>query len=313
MKWRKRKQKAKTGPAAQMPTGKVQEILPPEGVPLRFQVAPLGSRFGAQIIDIIITVLGLAALMIFLFTTDLVDPLAMFSVGVLLFFLIRVPYYAMSEMIWNGQTIGKKICRIRVISGTGRSLTAHQIVARNLMREVEVFAPGTVLLSTPESLFEGVIAALWVAGLLAVPMLNKRNQRLGDIIANTFVIDRPVALLYPDIALEKPADSEAQYEFFPNQLDLYGAYELQVLAELLQDKPEFGTKIGSVQRAANLRPVGTRIRQKIEYSYPVASQDEEAFLKAFYRAQRAYLEQKKLFGDSRADKFHNEEESSSDK
>ena len=307
MKWRKKKA-VKVGPAAQRPVGKIQEILPPEGVPLRFQVAPLGSRFGAQIIDILITVVGLAALLVFLYTTDLVDPLAIFSVGILIFFLIRVPYYAISEMIWNGQTLGKKVCRIRVISGTGRSLTAHQIIVRNLMREMEVFAPGTVLLSTPESTFEGVIAALWIIGLLAVPMLNKRNQRLGDIIANTFVIEKPIALLYPDIALEKPASSEGQYEFFPNQLDHYGAYELQVLAELLQDQPSFKGSNSAIARTAKLHPIGTRIRQKIEYSYPVAAKDEEAFLKAFYRAQRAYLEQKKLFGDARADKFHGDED-----
>lgn len=307
MKWRKKKP-VKVGPAAQRPIGKIQEILPPEGVPLRFQVAPLGSRFGAQIIDILITVVGLGALLIFLYTTDLVDPLAIFSVGILLFFLIRVPYYAVSEMIWNGQTLGKKACRIRVISGTGRSLTAHQIIARNLMREMEVFAPGTVLLSTPESAIEGIIAVLWIVGLLAVPVLNKRNQRLGDIIANTYVIEKPIALLYPDIALEKAAASADQYEFFPNQLDHYGAYELQVLAELLQENPSIQGNTSALARAAKLRPIGTRIRQKIEYSYPVATKDEEAFLKAFYRAQRGYLEQKKLFGDARADKFHSDDD-----
>jgi len=307
MRWKsKKKEKAKTPPRIHTPLGKNQEILPPEGVPLRFEIAPLGSRFGAQIIDIIITVVGLIALMIFLFTSGLVDPLAIFSVGVLLFFLIRVPYYAASELIWNGRTIGKRICRIRVVSGTGRSLDAHQIISRNLMREMEVFAPGTVLLAGPDSAFEGLVAFIWVVGLLLVPALNKRNQRLGDIIANTYVIQNPIALLYPDLAAEKPVISESQYEFFPNQLDHYGAYELQVLADLLQKKPDKITSTDTSRRAYELTSVGKRIRQKIDYAFPVTANEEEAFLKAFYRVQRAHLEQKKLFGEARQDKFHNE-------
>ena len=34
--------------------------------------------------------------------------------------------------------------------------------------------------------------------------------------------------------------------------------------------------------------------------------EREAFLRAFYVAQRAHLEQRRLFGDVRADKFHKE-------
>lgn len=305
---RKKKEKANVTPTLHAHVGKTQEILPPEGVPLRFQVALLGSRLGAQIIDIIITLLGLIALVVFLFTSGFVDPLAIVSVGAILFFLIRVPYYAASELIWNGRTIGKRICRIRVVSGTGRSLSAHQIISRNLMREMEVFAPGTVLLAGPGSVFEGVVAAIWVIGLILVPVLNKRNQRLGDIIANTYVIQNPIALLYPDLAAEKPALKEGQYEFFPNQLDHYGAYELQVLAELLQRTTAPMDSAGPLKREREFVSVGKRIRQKIDYAFPVKNNEEEAFLKAFYRAQRAHLEQKKLFGDARENKFHHEKE-----
>jgi len=184
---RKKTKPAKTGPSARLPKVKTQELMPPEGVPLRFEISSLGTRFGAQIIDIIITVIALIALVIFLFASGIIPSLAILSVGVLLFFFIRVPYYALSEMIWNGQTIGKRICRIRVVSCTGRSLTPHQIVARNLMREMEVFAPGTAMLVATQGFWEGLTAFLWIAGVLLVPIFSKRNQRLGDIIANTSV------------------------------------------------------------------------------------------------------------------------------
>ena len=67
---RKKKKATKTTPDLQAHLGKTQEILPPEGVPLRFKIAYLGSRLGAQLIDIIITVVGLIALMILLVTSD---------------------------------------------------------------------------------------------------------------------------------------------------------------------------------------------------------------------------------------------------
>ena len=305
---KRRNRKGASGPANLRPAIKTQELLPPEGVPLRFEVAPLGTRFSAQIIDILLTILGLAALLIFLIATGIVPSLAIMSVGAILFFMIRVPYYAFSEMILNGQTIGKRICRVRVVSGTGRSLTPHQIVSRNLMREMEIFAPGTLLLAGSEDLFGGTITFLWIAGLLLVPVLNKRNQRLGDIIANTYVVRNPIALLYPDLAAEQPVAKENGYEFFPDQLDHYGAYELQVLADLLQNKMTNPTASGGPAKTEQLIPVGTSIRQKIGYPYPIKPKDEEAFLKSFYRAQRAYLEQKKLFGNSRADKFHGDTE-----
>lgn len=290
--------------AASGGSAKTMEVLPPEGVPLRFEIAPLGARLGAQIVDIVITLLGMAALLIFLAATGATGWRGALSVGALLFFLIRVPYYAISEVVWNGQTLGKKICRIRVISGTGRSLTAYQLVVRNLMREMEVFAPGTVLLVSPGSLFEGIVVGLWVLGLIAVPVLSKRNQRLGDIVANTFVVQQPIAVLHADLAAERETAKDGEYEFFPHQLDHYGAYELQVLADMLQNTPQISGIPGASRRSANLEAVGKRIRKKIDYAYPVAPKDEEAFLKAFYRVQRAYLEQKKLFGEARADKHH---------
>ena len=47
-----------------------------------------------------------------------------------------------------------------------------------------------------------------------------------------------------------------------------------------------------------------KIRRKIGYADPVRPEDHQAFLQAFYTAQRAHLEQRQLFGDRRADKHH---------
>ena len=122
-------------------------------------------------------------------------------------FFIRIPYYALSELVWNGRTLGKRMVGIRVISLDGRRLTAHQIVARNLMKEVEVFLPIAFILSAPGS--SGAVSLLlllWFIGVLFVPVLNRRRQRLGDMLADTIVVDTPRAVLLPDLSRRLKAD-----------------------------------------------------------------------------------------------------------
>lgn len=285
----------------------IDDFLPPEGVPLRFEIAGLGARLGAQIIDIMITFGGCIAIILLISVSGISVGLGLMALAALLFFFIRTPYYAMAELVWNGQTLGKRLSRIQVISGDGRSLTPHQIVVRNLMREVEVFVPGTLLLVAAELGWVERIALLaWIVTIVAVPLLNPRRQRLGDIIANTFVIYQPTALLMPDLsvkAVETAARTPGRFDFLPNQLDHYGAFELQVLEKVLQAGPDASNQ-AATRRRANLTAIGERIRRKIDFTEQVDADDEERFLMAFYAAQRAYLEQKQLFGDVRSDKHH---------
>lgn len=114
--------------------------IPPEGVPIGFNIATLGSRFGAQFLDILFTYGGALLLLLAVIYAGHLTWLALVAFYSLTILFIRVPYYVLSELIWNGRTLGKLITGIRVISLDGRRLTAHQIVARNLMKEVELFS-----------------------------------------------------------------------------------------------------------------------------------------------------------------------------
>ncbi len=284
----------------------INDFIPPEAVPLHFEVGTLGSRFAAQIIDILITVLAVGALLLFLGLTDIVPSSAMVVLGSLLFFAIRVPYYTATELMWNGQTLGKRICRLRVISSDGTGLSAHSVVVRNLMKEVEVFAPGTYLLvGRYLDIWTNLITLAWIAILIAVPLFNRRRQRLGDMIAGTYVIHQPEAILVPDLAAaSRPAATGEKFVFLPHQLDHYGRYELQTLERVLHlDRPGM-TPEEYARHHQNLLAIAGNIRRKIQYEDPVPDGDAKAFLDAFYVAQRRYLEQRKLFGDAREDKFH---------
>jgi len=302
-------------PPARRPLGtdrrRLAEILPPEGVALHFEIAGLGARFAAQLIDIVLTLgLALAVVLITLLLELGVGP-SLVSIGALLFFFVRVPYYVAAELVWNGQTIGKRICALRVISGNGRSLSAHQIVARNLMKEMEIFLPGMyALVAADLGLVEGLLVVAWIATLIAVPVANKRRQRVGDIIAETIVVHQPPILLEGDLAATARATPVSQrFVFLPHQLEHYGRFELQVLEKLLHSAERLRNASDHDRTRANLAVVAERIRAKIGYGERVDPSEREAFLRAFYLAQRAHLEQRQLFGDVRADKFHGNQKS----
>lgn len=287
----------------------INDFIPPEAVPLHFEVGTLGSRFGAQIIDILITALAVGALLLLLALTRIVPSSAMMLLGSLLLFAIRVPYYTAAELMWNGQTLGKRICRLRVVSSDGRGLSAHSVVVRNLMKEAEVFVPGTYLLvGQALDIWTNLVTLSWIAILVAVPLFNAKRQRLGDMIAGTYVIHQPEAILVPDLAAAiRPAAGEDRFVFLPHQMDHYGRYELQTLEKVLHLKRSRLSREEYGRHHNNMVAIARNIRKKIVYEEAVADRDAEAFLDSFYIAQRRYLEQRKLFGDTREDKFHKDD------
>ena len=277
---------------------RLADYLPPEGVPIAFQIAAMGARFGAQFLDFLITYGGLLVLLLLLLWVDVLPESAFITLFTLLIFLIRVPYYILSELVWNGSTLGKRIVKIRVISANGRRLTPHQVTARNLMKEVEVFTPTTLLLggATGDWVMT-VITIVWVLGVVALPFFNPKRQRLGDMIAGTIVVEQPKSVLLPDLATARGVNIQ-RFAFLPVHLDIYGRHELQTLESILRDS---GT---SPSYRAELAKVTEAIVRKIDFVDRVLPSEQEEFLLCFYRAQREHLESRRLFGDRREDKNH---------
>ena len=274
------------------------DYLPPEGVPIHFRTASIGARFGAQFMDFLITYGGLLVLLLGLLWINILPETAFVTLFVLLIFLIRVPYYILSELVWNGRTLGKRIVKIRVIAANGRRLSAHQVTARNLMKEVEVFTPTTLLLGgSTGDWVTTLITIVWVLGVIALPFFNRKRQRLGDMIAGTIVVEQPKSVLLPDLAAAR-AVAVQRFTFLPMHLDFYGRYELQTLESILRDpgkSPSYPVELAKVTEA---------IIRKIDFVDPVVLGDQREFLLSFYRAQREHLESRRLFGDRREDKNH---------
>ena len=274
------------------------DYLPPEGVPISFQIASMGARFGAQFMDFLITYGGLLALLLFMLWIDVLPETAFITLFTLLIFFIRVPYYILSELVWNGRTLGKRIVKVRVISANGRRLTPHQVTARNLMKEVEVFTPTTLLLGGNSGNWVlTIMTIIWVLGVIALPFFNRKRQRLGDMIAGTIVVEQPKSVLLPDLARAGKVAAQ-RFTFMPMHLDFYGKFELQTLESILRDPGKSQTY------QTELEKVTSAIINKIDFVDPVLPAERGEFLLCFYRAQREHLESRQLFGDRREDKNH---------
>lgn len=283
-------------------------IMSPEGVELALPIAGIGARLGAQIADVLITGAFFAAVLILLGVGGFTNPGTLSALAALLFFIIRIPYYVLSELVWNGQTLGKRFLKIKVVSHVGGPLTTHALVMRNLMKEAEVFLPGTLLLTvSAASPIASWISLAWVAMAFAIPLSNPHRMRLGDMLAGTHVVQLDEPLLLADMAQTKLQTNSAPREkfvFLPHQLDHYGRFELQTLETLLRAQQR---QMGPAEHKKNretLASIVDRIRKKVGYAENVKEPDHVAFLQAFYNAQRAYLEQRQLFGDRRSDKHH---------
>ena len=285
-----------------------REIITPEGVAIRVRLADRGERAAALIIDLMViagVVIVFALILILVMWASGGSSVSWLgSVAMLIWFALRSFYFIALELRWQGKTVGKRAMGLRVIDRSGGRLGADAVFARNLMREVEVFIPISLLFAGSEEGVETWIqlcSIVWVGVFVFLPMFNKDRLRAGDIVAGTWVVAAPKAVLLPDMAtaaahhVTSPvADARAPYVFTTEQLDAYGIYELQTLETVLrQDGPGVG---------ATRDVVCERIRQKIGWPEPDTPVDADRFLETFYAALRARLETQMLFGHRREDK-----------
>jgi uncharacterized RDD family membrane protein YckC len=151
---------------------KTLQIQTPEGVIFSLTVAGLFSRFLAWTIDgaaimAAASIIGIATSFLAIINPDFANMLF-----VILFAVFSVGYGIFTEWHWRGQSIGKRMLRLRVIDASGLKLQLSQIVIRNLLRPVDIL-PACYLL--------GAMFLYW----------NQRGQRLGDLAANTVVVSIP--------------------------------------------------------------------------------------------------------------------------
>ncbi|MGY6551210.1 MAG: RDD family protein [Erythrobacter sp.] len=293
-----------------------RELITPEGLALPLTLASRGSRAGALLLDVLIIVAGLLAFNIALVSVagGLVDGASGGAGGgagefiqiVLIIggFLGWYGYFLAQELGPRGATLGKRIMGIRVATRRGERLTPEAVIARNLLRDIEIFYPLVFILVTGLMAIAGEAAgtmiwaaAAWFALFLLLPFFNRDALRAGDIIAGTWVLEVPRKQLGKALSVAQGANAadaaaNTQYQFGERELGIYGERELQVLERMLREAGD-----------PALETVRIAICRKIEREPETGAGNPRAFLEAFYAALRAKLEKDMRFGKRKADKF----------
>src|SRR5437899_814045 len=154
----------------------------PEHVDVQFELAGVGSRLAAGLLDLVLLILGLLALWIgggtvlgSLLTAPGMARSWLSAAMIILTFCFTWGYFTLFEALNGGRTPGKQALGIRVVMDTGRSITPPASVVRNLVRFIDCYFP-----------------ALPFAPALLSIALHPSNKRLGDMAAGTIVVrERP--------------------------------------------------------------------------------------------------------------------------
>jgi len=154
-------------------------IQTPEGIVFSLVLAGPVSRFLACLVDLFCVLAAMSVLGTCMVIFNVISPDFAQALTVLMYFVLQVGYGMGCEWYWRGQTIGKRLLRLRVVDAQGLKLRFNQIALRNLLRVVDL------------------MPAFYMVGGIAC-LLSVRAQRLGDIAANTIVIRVP-SLTQPDL------------------------------------------------------------------------------------------------------------------
>lgn len=150
------------------------KILTPEHVELEYELAGLGTRLMAFLIDALIlwgTLFALYFIALIFQINVIIDPQFWSSISsaisVLISFLIFWGYFIFFELKWSGQSPGKRTMKVRVIRDSGHPIDAISSLIRNIVR----------------------FADLFVFGLGFFVMFgNEQSRRLGDFAGGTIVV-----------------------------------------------------------------------------------------------------------------------------
>ncbi len=171
---------------------RIVSVRTPESISFAFELAGLGSRFLAVVLDLLIQIAVLAALFLGLAYASVRLPHIKLQEGTLaqsigiafvvaIVFLIFFGYFILFEAYWDGRTPGKKLLGIRVVRDGGYPLDAGSAVIRNIVRVAEA-------------------AAAFYAISAISTLLSPENKRLGDYAAGTIVVRESPSVRPADLA-----------------------------------------------------------------------------------------------------------------
>jgi len=236
----------------------------PEQVSLEFNLAGIGSRFMAVFIDTLLQGMLMFAAMVAGVSVALLSQMGStwaIAIVILVYFGIYWGYFAVFETVWKGQTPGKRLMKIRVIKGDGRSINVYDAMIRNLIRIID-FLP-----------------SVYAIGILTM-FIDKKNRRLGDLVAGTVVIhDREHVGIEANIESELGAQTQALTTYDVTKLE---PEYLSMIERFMARRfdIEYGARLSTGDQLASM------VRSKLGITKEEQGGSDEDFLQNVARALR---------------------------
>lgn len=270
-----------------------RRLVTPEGVDLGVALGEIGQRVSAFMLDALVLIGALVVMtLIALFGVFGVGQAAFQPIVILWllgFFVLRNFYFIFMEMRPRAATLGKRWSGLRVVARDGGRLTGDAVIARNLMREIEVFLPLSLLAGGGASgTVDGYTTMFglgWTGIFLLFPYFNADRLRVGDLLAGTWVIQTRPKKLVEDLSVARTS----KFTFTTAQLSAYGVYELDTLDNVIRKSDPAARQM-----------VAQTIIDRIGWTSDVG--DIDGFLSAYYTQLRARLESGLLMGRRRESK-----------
>jgi uncharacterized RDD family membrane protein YckC len=268
-----------------------RRFVTPEGVDLRIELGTAGARAAAFMLDAMAILCILIAFTIIIGFAAIAAKSEVLAILWLIgFFVLRNGWFSLFEMGGRGATPGKRLIGLRVVARDGARLTGGAVIARNAMREIEVFLPlsflGAHAAQGTANPFLTIFSLLWSGIFLFFPLFNRDRLRIGDLIAGTWVVRSVRGDLGADLGSVREGE---RHSFSEAALNLYGVYELQTLEDVLRTGSEDAVAL-----------VAQAIRNKAQIA---DTGEDRAFLQDYYAALCVRLEANVLVGRRRANKY----------
>ncbi len=265
----------------------------PERVPLAFALASIGNRFLAVLIDHFIQYMAILIVawafiswsgvgdMNSIERDELLAQMSRWTIAlmIVILFLIFAGYFIFFEWLWNGQTPGKRLMKLRVIREDGRPITLWEAIARNLLRIFDAI-PGFFL-------------PIYSIGLVSI-FLSNRDQRIGDMFSGTVVIRERTdeAPTFAETFSNQVSDAAfrrvQKHTDFQADVNLLTESEIEVVESFLRRRWDLSER----QRIWMAWRVALPIMYKIKPNYDLQTFSYEGFLEELlhrFHARQRFL------------------------
>ena len=261
----------------------------PENIKISYQLAGPGTRFLAWFADsIFLTLFCLVLLVVFIAVgvsfdgvlSDMFEPgtrssefgddaqfsMVFLGIWIMIWSLGSFFYFGLSELLLHGQTIGKRMSKIRVVKSDGFSLDPVSILVRSLFRVVDQ------------------LPLLWI-----VPVLSDSSQRLGDMVAGTIVVSEEPNQISPVRGtLSRRSATDSKFRITVTMLKRAQVSDFAAIESIL----ERWSSLSIAEQSALTEKIVPALAQRLQTELPTLPDHQqylEDLLAAEYRRQSRNL------------------------